>query len=439
MLKPPPWPSALLSNESGGSEAAHSLHTPIFTGVSSVEVGPEAFLPPLCPPGALSRALGRFILMDSQEYSAHRRQRQTQQNRSSPDMAATMEFCDLAAKCDSSVLITGETGSGKDYLASYIHENSSREKGPFLTVNCAAIPEALAESELFGHEHGAFTGTTRRQRGVLQLADSGTLLLNEIGDLPLPLQAKLLTFLDSQEVRSLGADTFRMLNVRIIAATNKVLEKEVQEGRFRPDLFYRLDVCHIVVPPLRRRKEEIPGLARDLLLKIVAAQDLKAVPQFDDRALSMLQEHDWPGNVRELKNVIERAVIKSDGKPMIRAENLVFRAPQGDGSLDKLTTARRVIAGGLPSEDKLPRRESAVRTKSTASDDDLKYMYEVICGGSKGAVAAIARALEKDRPYVSKELNRIRGMKAPLGRPSKREAERMEQDLKVWLAQRDQA
>lgn len=169
----------------------------------------------------------------------------------SPVMQTVLAACREAAGTDSLVLLLGESGSGKDYLARYIHNHSKRAVGPYLSINCAAVPEELAESELFGHEHGAFTGTQGRKRGLLELAENGTLLLNEIGDLSLRLQAKLLTFLDTRKFTRVGGEKEVSVNARIIVATNRDLEKEAATGRFRQDLFYRLNVLSIEVPPLR--------------------------------------------------------------------------------------------------------------------------------------------------------------------------------------------
>lgn len=229
----------------------------------------------------------------------------------SPVMRQTVARALSAAQSDSTLLLLGESGTGKDYLARYIHDRSRRSGGPFFALNCAAVARELAEAELFGHETGAFTGANRRKRGLLELAEGGTLLLNEIGDLPLPLQAKLLSFLDTRSFTRVGGETNVQVNARIMAATNCDLHEEVQQGRFRLDLFYRLNVLSITVPPLRERREDIPILVRRLTDTLAKEMRLHELPRVDEHAMRKLIEHEWPGNVRQLRNVIERAIILS--------------------------------------------------------------------------------------------------------------------------------
>ena len=229
-------------------------------------------------------------------------------------MRSTLRFAKIAAGKGSTILLLGESGSGKDYLARYIHEHSDRSGGPYFSINCAAISSQLAESELFGHEKGAFTGAVSRKRGLLELAEGGTILLNEIGDLPLPLQSKLLTFLDTRKFTRVGGEKEITADARLLAATNKDLEREVESGHFRKDLFYRINVMSIKVPPLRERREDIPILAKELLSKLHSQFKFAAPLNIDSATIDLLQGYDWPGNVRELRNVLERAVILSDGK-----------------------------------------------------------------------------------------------------------------------------
>jgi DNA-binding NtrC family response regulator len=233
---------------------------------------------------------------------------------SSKAMRSTLSMARRAAPLTSTVLLLGESGSGKDYVAKYIHDNSTRTNGPYFAVNCAAISSTLAESELFGHEKGAFTGAAGRKRGMLELAEGGTLLLNEIGDLPLLLQAKLLTFLDTKKFTRVGGEREISVNARIIAATNRDLEKAVEEGTFRHDLFYRFSVIKIKVPPLRERMEDIPALAKEIVSRLATDMQLKSVPPLDAAMMEALAQYHWPGNVRELRNVLERALIVSEGK-----------------------------------------------------------------------------------------------------------------------------
>lgn len=240
-------------------------------------------------------------------------------------MRATLRSARLAAQTDSIVLLTGESGAGKDHIARYIHDNSKRSHGPFFSINCAAVSPELAESELFGYESGAFTGSKGPKRGLLELAEGGTILLNEIAELSPSLQAKLLTFLDTRQFTRVGGVKLFTVNARLIAATNRNLEKEVKLNRFRQDLFYRLDVFSIEVPPLRQRTEDIPALVRIILADLSSKLGLDSVPPMDSKALKALEVYPWPGNVRELRNVLERALILCD-KRRISREDLTLNA-----------------------------------------------------------------------------------------------------------------
>jgi len=251
-------------------------------------------------------------------------------------MRSTRAKADLAAQSNSVILLTGETGSGKDHLARYIHDRSSRSGGPFYAINCAAIPAELAESELFGHEAGAYTGALRKKRGMLELAEGGTLLLNEIGELAPLMQSKLLTFLDTFSFSRVGGEKSVTVNTRPMAATNRDLRKEVDEGRFRKDLFYRLNVFGIEVPPLRQREEDIPIITNSILTRLSKEMQLSSVPKINLDAINTLRSYTWPGNVRELRNVLERALIMSRGDT-IRNGHLGLGQTEGVGSLRKLS------------------------------------------------------------------------------------------------------
>jgi formate hydrogenlyase transcriptional activator len=218
----------------------------------------------------------------------------------------------MVAPTDSAVLIQGETGTGKELIARAIHEGSSRNLGPFVKVNCAAMPAGLLESELFGHERGAFTGALTQTTGRFHLAHQGTLFLDEIGDLPLELQPKLLRVLQEQEFERLGSTRTIRVDVRVVAATNQDLAQMVQERRFRADLFYRLNVFPIALPPLRERAQDIPLLVRHFVNKFARRMN-KGIGFIPSEVMELLQLHDWPGNVRELQNFIERAMIMCSG------------------------------------------------------------------------------------------------------------------------------
>ena len=213
-----------------------------------------------------------------------------------------------AAESDITVLIQGESGTGKELVAKSFHFNSLRKEGPYLTINCAAIPEALIESELFGHEEGAFTGATKRRIGVFERATGGTVFLDEVGDMDLALQAKLLRVLQEREIQRVGTTTPIPVDIRLVAATNKDLEDAVKTGRFREDLFYRVSVFPIAIPPLRERREDIPLLAKHFLEKHTK-RNCKSISGISTATLRLLLQYNWPGNVRELENAIERAVL----------------------------------------------------------------------------------------------------------------------------------
>ncbi|HAN9356566.1 TPA: AAA domain-containing protein [Escherichia coli] len=234
-----------------------------------------------------------------------------------------MDICKDTAKIalsQASVLISGESGTGKELIARAIHYNSRRAKGPFIKVNCAALPESLLESELFGHEKGAFTGAQTLRQGLFERANEGTLLLDEIGEMPLVLQAKLLRILQEREFERIGGHQTIKVDIRIIAATNRDLQAMVKEGTFREDLFYRLNVIHLILPPLRDRREDISLLANHFLQKF-SSENQRDIIDIDPMAMSLLTAWSWPGNIRELSNVIERAVVMNSG-PIIFSEDL---------------------------------------------------------------------------------------------------------------------
>jgi formate hydrogenlyase transcriptional activator len=218
----------------------------------------------------------------------------------------------MAARTDSAVLIYGETGTGKELVAKAIHEESFRKCGPYVKLNCAAMPGGLLESELFGHERGAFTGAVTQTTGRFQHAHKGTLFLDEIGDLTLELQPKLLRVLQEQEFERLGSNRTIQVDVRIVAATNQDLYQMMRERRFRADLFYRLDVFPITLPRLRERREDIPLLVQHFVRKFAARMN-KEISHISEGTISLLRQQDWPGNIRELQNFVERALIMSSG------------------------------------------------------------------------------------------------------------------------------
>jgi len=226
----------------------------------------------------------------------------------SPRMQEIFALLQQAGPSRACVLITGESGTGKELVARALHSLSPRRHGPFVAINCAALPETLMESELFGHEKGAFTGAAERRAGCFEVAQNGTLLLDEIGEMPLATQAKLLRILEDSKVRRLGSKSEFEVDVRVLAATNKAPEDAVRAAQLRPDLFYRLNVFHVHMPPLRARKEDIPALAEALITSLNRKHECR-VTDLSPRVLEAFARYDWPGNVRELRNVLERALI----------------------------------------------------------------------------------------------------------------------------------
>lgn len=225
-------------------------------------------------------------------------------------MVKLLETVAQVAPSEATALITGETGTGKELIAGAIHFNSTRKDGPFVKMNCAAVPETLLESELFGHEKGAFTGAHRLKEGRFQQAHGGSLFLDEVSEMPLPMQVKLLRVLQEREITRLGGEEVINIDVRVIAGANKELSREIEKGSFREDLFYRLNVVTLNVPPLRNRKEDIPLLAQHFL-RLFSEKNRKQIKGLTPQAMDRFLKHDWPGNVRELINTIERAVVLS--------------------------------------------------------------------------------------------------------------------------------
>jgi len=242
----------------------------------------------------------------------------------SPIILEKLEIIDRVAKTDSSVLILGESGVGKELFAEQIHLRSARNGGPFVRVNCAALPEGLLESELFGHVKGAFTDAVQNRRGRFEIANGGTIFLDEIGDLPLKLQAKLLRVIQQRSFEKVGASESTTVDVRILAATNRDIEKLVETGEFRSDLYYRLNVLPIYIPPLRQRSEDIPELAL-FFLKKFSRETKKQFDGFSDEALQTILSYSWPGNIRELENAVERACVISKDK-YIKSDDLLIHS-----------------------------------------------------------------------------------------------------------------
>ena len=247
----------------------------------------------------------------------------------SPAMQEVYKTVGKVAKADATVLITGESGTGKELVAEALHYNSNRRSGPIVKVSCAALPETLLEAELFGHEKGSFTGAMTQRRGRFEMADKGTIFLDEIGEMSLPMQTKLLRVLQERKIERVGSSLPIKVDIRIICATNKDLQRQVEQQKFRDDLFYRLNVINIHMPPLRDRKEDIPALVEHFLAKHRYSATAQPAA-ISEEALKRLMEYEWPGNVRELENVVERAVVLSRGQ-IITSRELPFGDHEGDG------------------------------------------------------------------------------------------------------------
>ncbi len=287
-----------------------------------------------------------------------------------PESLSVLALAERLAASEIPVLINGPTGTGKEVLSRFIHERSPRRAKPFVAVNCAAMPEAMLEALLFGHKKGAFTGATESSEGFFRAADGGTLLLDEIAEMPVSLQAKLLRALQEGEVVPIGSTQAIKVDVRIIACANRDLPTEVAEGRFRADLFYRLNVFPLALRPLRERAEDIAPLAFALLLR--HAPKGKSIPWISDAALAMLKLHGWPGNVRELENVVRRALLLADGAEMIGPAHIAFDSP-----------ARLVSADPVTNE------ASNGRLSNIVQLSEARAIMEALdaCGGSRIAAA----------------------------------------------------
>jgi DNA-binding NtrC family response regulator len=289
----------------------------------------------------------------------------------------------LIAPVNSTVLITGESGTGKELAARALHLLSPRRSKPFIAMNCAAVPESLLESELFGHEKGAFTGATSRRRGMFELADGGTLLLDEIGEMPPPLQTRFLRVLENRRFMRVGGDTEIQVDVRVIAATNQELREAVRHGRFRRDLYYRLNVLHVELPALRQRKPDIPILVRNFVREVSEAHD-REFKGLAPEAMQILLEYDWPGNVRELRNLVESMVVLAPGA-VIRAVDIPpeIRTGTGRSLLPTPSIASVVALEAVPGEEgavaaRIPQMEFIFRTLVEMKMDleDLRSEFE---------------------------------------------------------------
>jgi len=323
---------------------------------------------------------------------------------SAPQFLAALAIAAKAARARVPVLIEGESGVGKEVIAQAIHAASPRHRNRMVAVNCGAIPTNLVESELFGHERGAFTGAFDRQTGRFADADMGTIFLDEVSEMPPETQVKLLRVLQDGEIHPLGARMPVRVDVRVIAATNKVLEDEVREGRFREDLYYRLNVMHVVVPPLRDRKSDIPALARHLLARLAEQPGMRSLG-ITSEALSLLMRHEWPGNVRQLQNVLFRAAVLCEGDALTALDFPQIAAQAEIRSMDRMeppenqTSGRREDPGGIT----LFESNGHIRQLADIEADVIRLAI----GHYRGRMTEVARRLGIGRSTLYRKLSEL--------------------------------
>jgi len=380
----PDVPVVMMSGKAGLADA-----------VRATKLGASNFLEkPLTPEGVLLALAAALELRRArQEARALRADLglATEMIGSDPSMNTLREMIVRVAPTDARVLITGESGTGKELVAAAIHFGSARKDKPFVRVNCAAIPRDLVESEMFGHEKGAFTGATERRIGRFELAHTGTLFLDEVGDLGPEAQAKLLRAIEAREIERVGGGKPIRVDVRIIAATNKDLARAVADGSFREDLYFRLNVIPIVVPPLRDRPGDIPPLVRHFS-SLHRARTGRALPMWSEDAMQMLSRHRWPGNVRELANIVERLAILHAGREVT-----------GEHVREVLPVDREVAPTRAP----LPDPASLDRPLTETLDEFERAVIVRALSSAGGNVAEAARRLKTDRPNLYRRMKRL--------------------------------
>jgi DNA-binding NtrC family response regulator len=363
-----------------------SGHATIDTAVRAVRVGALNFLEKPLNTDALLIAVETALRLTRAEAEARDLRRAAGATGElvgeSAAIKKLVEQIGRAARSAASVLVTGERGTGKELVARAIHTMSPRAKGPLEKLNCAALPSELIESELFGHEAGAFTGATKQRRGKFERASGGTLFLDEVGDMPLPMQAKLLRVLQEREIERVGGNETIVVDVRVVAATNRDLVAACESGAFRPDLYDRLNVLPLAIPPLRARREDVPVLARHFLELAAASNDRRDM-RLEDDAVAALASYSWPGNVRELKNVIERLVILTPDDA-IRAEDVRNCLPGGSA-----TSAKGLYRPGVPFRVLVEEAERVILQEALVHHG--------------GQMAATARALDLERSHLYKK------------------------------------
>ena len=370
-----------------------SGHATIDTAVRAVRVGALNFLEKPLNTDALLIAVETALRLTRAEAEARDLRRAAGATGElvgeSPAIKKLVEQIGRAAKSSASVLVTGERGTGKELVARAIHTLSPRAKGPLEKLNCAALPSELIESELFGHEAGAFTGATKQRRGKFERASGGTLFLDEVGDMPLPMQAKLLRVLQEREIERVGGSETLIVDVRVVAATNRDLLAACESGAFRADLYDRLNVLPLAIPPLRARREDVPLLARHFLALASASNDRRDMV-LDDGAIAALGAYAWPGNVRELKNVIERLVILTPDASPARGETIIY----ADDVAACLPAGNSAKTAGL--------YRPGVPFRVLVDEAERVVIQEALAHHG-GQMAATARALDLERSHLYKK------------------------------------
>ena len=393
----PDVPVVMMSGRAGLSDA-----------VKATKLGAFNFLEkPLSPEGVL------LALSSALELRQARREAKTlradlglsgEMIGESPGMVRVRAMIDRVAPTDARVLITGESGTGKELVATAIHEASQRHERPFVRVNCAAIPRDLVESEMFGHERGAFTGATERRIGRFELAHLGSLFLDEVGDLGLEAQAKLLRAIEAKEIERVGGGKPIRVDVRIISATNKDLARGVSEGGFREDLLFRLNVIPIPLPPLRERPGDVPALVAHFST-LHRLRTGRPIPTWTDGAVSALSRHGWPGNVRELANIVERLAILHAGRTVTEAD--VAAVIPVDRQRGSSPAHAMSIPVSLHAPSPLPDPASLDHSLSDTLDDYERTLITRALSVAGGNVAEAARRLKTDRPNLYRRMRRL--------------------------------
>jgi len=324
---------------------------------------------------------------------------------SSPAMQKVYALVQRVVDTDTTILVLGETGTGKELVARALHYNSVRREGPFIALHCAAIPSELLESEMFGHEKGAFTGALQRRIGMFEAAGGGTLFLDEIGEMPHSTQSKLLRAIQEREIRRIGGHETIGINVRLVCATNRDLAEEVKLGRFREDLFYRINVVPVTVPALRDRKEDIPLLAQHFVQRF--AKDLnREAPQFTAPAMDLLLQYSWPGNVRELEHAIERLLVTCDSNK-IGAEDLPFVISQADAATAHIAARLAATTPSVNLGEKLGFDETRGLDLPKITEDIERRAIEEALRRTDGVITEAARALHITRRMLRYKMDKL--------------------------------